>query len=69
MVIPESRIITNGGDSGSSDDWELLSYWFDKVEVADFMIFETRSGILLMVPQTIKYSCWIDTWVPDGKGS
>ena len=61
--------MTYEGDSGSSDDWELLSDWFDKGEAADFMIVETGSGILLMVPLTRKYSCWIDMRVPGGKGS
>ena len=49
MVIPESRRITHGGDSGSSDYMELLSDWFVIVEAAYFMIFETGSGILVVV--------------------
>ena len=42
--------MTYGGDSGSSDDWELPSDWSDNGESPDFMIVETGSGILLMVP-------------------
>ena len=68
-VIPESRIIKYGGDSRSSDDWELLSDRFDNCEVADFMIVETGSGILLMVPRTRKSLCLIDTRVHGRKGS
>ena len=56
-VIPESRIMTYGGDSRSSDDWDLLSDWSDNVEAAGFMIVETGSGILLMVPSTRKSLC------------
>ena len=39
-----------GGDSGSSDDMELLSDWFGNGEAEDFMIVDTGSGMLLMVP-------------------
>ena len=39
------------GDSGSSDDMELLSDWFGNGEAVDFIIVETGSGILLMVPR------------------
>ena len=45
-------IITYGGDSGSFDYWKLLYDWFDNVEASDFVIVDTGSGILLMVPQT-----------------
>ena len=38
------------GDSVSSDNWELSSDWFDKGVAEYFMIVETGSGILLMVP-------------------
>ena len=48
-VITGSRIITYGGDSGSSDDWELLSDGFDNSEAEYFIIAETGSGILFMV--------------------
>ena len=51
-VIPESSSITYGGESISSDYWELSSDEFDNDEAADFIIVETGSGILLMVPQT-----------------
>ena len=46
-----------GGDYGSSDYWELLYDWFDKGELAGFMIFETGSGLLLMVPLFSEPSC------------
>ena len=58
-VIPESRRIAYGVEYVSSDYWELLSDWFDNVKVADFMIVETGSGILLMVPQTSESLCLI----------
>ena len=48
-VIPESRRMTYGGDSGSSDDWEISSDVFDNIEAAYFIIAETGSGILFMV--------------------
>ena len=51
-VIPESSRMTYWGDSGGSDYWGLLSDWFDNGEAADFMIVDTVSGILLIVPQT-----------------
>ena len=51
--------MTYGGDSRSSDDWDLLSDWSDNVEAAGFMIVETGSGILLMVPQTSESLCLI----------
>ena len=41
--------MTYGGDSGSSDDWELSSDGFDNSEAAYFIIDETGSGILFMV--------------------
>ena len=44
--------MTYGGDYGSSDDWKLSYDWFDNGEAADFMIVDTVSGILLIVPQT-----------------
>ena len=53
----QSKRITYGGDSGSSDCWGLLSDWFDKSEAAYFMILDTGSGILLMVSQTSESSC------------
>ena len=40
--------MTYGGDSGSFDYWELQFNWSDNGELADFMIVDTRSGILLM---------------------
>ena len=43
-------MMTYGGDSGSYNGWKLLSDWSDNGEVADFMIVETGSGILLIVP-------------------
>ena len=39
-----------GVESGSSDDMELSSDWFGNGEAADFIIVETGSGILLIVP-------------------
>ena len=42
--------MTYGGESGSSDDWELSSDWFDNGEAEGFIIVDTGSGILLMVP-------------------
>ena len=56
-MTPESIRITYGGDSGSSNDWELSYDWFNKGKPSDFMIVETGSVILLMVPQTRKYLC------------
>ena len=67
--IPESRRMTYVSGSGSSDDWELSSDWSDNGELEDFTIFETGSGILLVMPRTIESLCWIDTQVPGGKGS
>ena len=49
--------MTYGGDSGSSDDWQMFSDWFDKGEAADFIIFDTGSGTLLMMPRTRESSC------------
>ena len=49
-VIPESRRMSYGVESGSSDDMELSSDWFGNGEAADFIIVETGSGILLIVP-------------------
>ena len=43
--------------SGSSDDWELSSDWSDNGELEDFTIFETGSGILLVMPRTIESLC------------
>ena len=51
-VIPESRIITIGGYSGSYYDWDLSSDGFDNGEAEDCMIVEAGSVILLMVHQT-----------------
>ena len=51
-LTPESRRITYGGDSESSDYWDLSYDGFDNGEAKDFMIVETGSGILSMVPQT-----------------
>ena len=51
-LILESRRITYGGESGGYDDWYLSSNGFDNGEAKDFMIVETGSGILSMVPQT-----------------
>ena len=53
-VVLDSSIITYGGDSGSSYYWELSSGWFDNGEAVYFMIVDTGSGILLIVPQTRK---------------
>ena len=58
-----------GGDSGSSDDWEMLYYCFYNGEVVDFMIVETGSGIFFMVPQNSELLCWIDTRAPGVRGS
>ena len=49
--------MTYSGDSGSYDDMELLSDWFGNVEAADFIIVETGSGILLMVPRVSASVC------------
>ena len=43
-----------GGESGISDDLELSSEVLDSGNAADWMICDTRSGILLMVPITSK---------------
>ena len=43
--------MTYVGDSGSYDDIELLSKWFGNGEASGFMIVETGSGMLLMVPR------------------
>ena len=48
-VVPESRRMTYGSDSGSSDDMELSSDWFGNGEAEYFIIDDTESGILLMV--------------------
>ena len=56
-VVPESGEMAYGGDYVSYDDWEISSDWFDNGEVEDFIIFETGSEILLMVPQTRKSIC------------
>ena len=45
-VVPDSRILTYGGDSGSSDGWELSSDWFYNGEAADFVIVDTGIGVL-----------------------
>ena len=45
------------GDSGSSDDMELLSDWFGNGEAVDFIIVENGSGILLMVPRVSASVC------------
>ena len=42
--------MTDGGDSGSTDDMELLSNWFGNGEAVDFRIGDTGSGTLLIVP-------------------
>ena len=54
-VLMKSRRMKYGGDSGSSDDWDMSSDWFDDFEGANFIIFDTGSGIFLMVPQSGKY--------------
>ena len=56
-MVPDSSRIIYGGNSGSSDDWELLSDFFDNGEAEDFTVFDTGGEILLMVPQTSKFSC------------
>ena len=56
-VILESRRITYGGDSGSSDDWGLSSDWCNNDEAEYFIIVETGGGILFMVPQTRESLC------------
>ena len=68
-VLPESRIITYGGDSGSSVDMEMLSDSFGNGEAARFRIGDTGSGILLMVPRSSASFCWINVRLPGGKGS
>ena len=59
IVIPESRRMTYGGEFGSSDDMKLSSDWFGNGEASDFMIFETGSGILLMVPRASTSLCCV----------
>ena len=49
IVLPDFMIMTYGGEFGSSDYMELLSDWFVIVEAAYFMIFETGTGILVVV--------------------
>ena len=44
--------MTYGGDYGSSDDQKLLSYCSDNGEAEDFILFQTESAMLLMVPRT-----------------
>ena len=44
--------MTYGGDSRSSDYWDLSSDGFDNGEAEYFIIVETGSGILSMLHQT-----------------
>ena len=53
----ESRRIIYGGDSERYDDWELSYDGFDNSKEGYFMIGETGSGILLMVPRTRESLC------------
>ena len=45
------------GEYGSSDDMDLLSDWFGNGEAVDFIIVETGSGILLVVPRVSASVC------------
>ena len=68
IVLDSSRIIYRG-DSWGSDEMETLFYCAVDGDVAQFRIVETGIGMFLMVPQASASSCWMDTWVPGGKGS
>ena len=53
-MITESRIMVYGGEFGMSDDLELSSKVLDGGDAADWMIRDSKSGILLMVRITSK---------------
>ena len=56
-VVPESRIITYGGDSYVSDEMESLSDCSVCGDATYFSIGDIVMGMLLMVPQAGALSC------------
>ena len=68
-VVTESRRIIYGGDFCSSDVMETCSKGSVGGDDAVLSIWDTGTGILLMVPRACVFFCWMDTRVPGGKGS
>ena len=68
-VVPDSIIITYGGDSCLYDDMESLYEFYVGGYVTHFRIGDTGMGIFLMLPRAGILSCLMDTRVPGGKGS
>ena len=56
-MIPESRIITYGGDSGMSDDLELSSEFLDGGNAEYWIIGDNGIRVLFMVPLTSEPLC------------